>query len=223
MKFSKCFFLALILIVAVAIICPAQTLLKRFKPGTTYRYEGTMQVKAHWMVDTGKVPQTLNSEVTIYPSRQMGKEAVLPVKQTLFGHITFQFLAEDKEGIYVYAIQGPTDPEPQISPGKHYKLKYPMEIGTAWNYQTDKGEAFNCRITAKELVTVVAGNFECLKIEQTGKADFQGQMANFKGYEWLDLNGQTIKSYVEFQINDPVMGQPATFQISLQLASIVKQ
>jgi hypothetical protein len=224
MKFSKHLFLVSILIVSLVIICPAQTLVKSFKAGTAYQYEGVMQVKSElFFANSGKGPQPLRSESVVYPARKIGDQEVLPIKQTLNGLTSFQFLAEDKEGIYICAVQGPNDLEPKIMPGKRYSLKYPMEIGTAWDYRNERGEVINSRIAVKETVTVIAGNFECLKIEQAGKRDFQGQIANFKGYEWINLSGLTVKSYAEFQIKDPVFGHQATVQISLQLASIAKQ
>jgi len=224
------FLLCLVILFSMTLVtsckspAPAQTLLKSFKPGTAYQYEGVMQIKSELpFLNSSESPQPLRSESVVYPARKIGNQDVLPIKQTISGLTSFRFLAEDKEGIYIYAVQGPNDLESKIMPSKRYSLKYPMEIGTAWDYRNEQGEVVNSRMAAKEIVTVIAGNFECLKIEQAGKVDFQGQIASFKGYEWVNLNGLVVKSYAEFQIKDPVFGAQATVQILLQLASIAKQ
>lgn len=224
MKRKKTLLAILISLLVLPVILKAQMQLKSIKPGTAYRYDGAIEIKSDYsFIISREGPQPVHCEVSIFPSRQMGSQDVYPIMQTFNNTSSFLFLAEDEEGIYLYATQGPTDVEPLMVQGKCYTFKYPAEVGTTWEYKNDKGESFVSRIVARETVTVATGNYECLKIEQTGKRDFQGQMAIYKSYEWINLHGPTVKSYVEYQIKDTVIGKPAKVTISLQLASELKK
>lgn len=198
----------------------AQLKLKSTKPGVTYVYDGTFEMKSNSFITNQGGPQSITLEVTTYPSRQMGDQEVYPVKQTLNNISSFIFLAEDDNGAYLFATQGPSDAEPVMAKDKCYTLKYPPEVGMTWEYKNNKGESYISKIESRETITVVSGNYECIKVSQAGSRYFENQLASFKSLEWIDIKGTSVKSYSEYQIKDRVIGQPAKVIIGFQLSSV---
>jgi len=186
--------------------------LQSIKVGSVSKFACTAE-KSGSMFGLDDSVGSFSLEVTILPWRDLNGQKVLVYKQDMDGKVSFTFMAEDSEGIYTYAEQGPTDAEPILVPGKRYDIKYPIKVGNSWNYSNDKGENITSSIVAEEEVTVPAGNFKCLKIETVGKYNMDGQLANIKGLEWIVLNGDSIKSYIEW--NDGTI----TYKITSQLSS----
>lgn len=223
MNWKKAFVALFSLMTILSGFLNGQLKLKSTKPGVTYVYDGTIEIKASPVITNKGGPQPISLETTTYPSRQMGDLEVYPVKQTLNNVSMFIFLAEDENGAYIFATQGPSDAEPVIAKDKCYTLKYPPEVGMTWEYKNNKGESYISKIENRETITVVSGNYECIKISQFGSRYFENQLAPFKSLEWIDVKGSSVKSYSEYQIKDWVIGQPAKVIIGFQLSSIIEE
>ncbi len=146
--------------------------------GATWEHEMTV-VGQYGEANTGIVRSTNMAR------RVLGDVSTTPQRiEYLFGgsaaQTEFSFTAESDEGVYTLARQSADDPEPKIESPPRYELKYPVEVGTAWEVAgqssllTHSGEHFSMRIayqieTIDQVETVPAGTFEnCVKVTAQG-------------------------------------------------------
>ena len=126
--------------------------------------------------------------VTNFASRELKGKKVTPKKCYTERDIIFTFLVEDNNGIYEFARQSPEDIEPIIFPSANYVIKYPIQVGTTWNFTDfDNSVTFKCTIEKiDEVVTVSAGTFKgCVMVKRIGSEGIKGNgNIEVEIYEW---------------------------------------
>jgi hypothetical protein len=107
----------------------------------------------------------------------LDKKKVIPQKIDEKGKTSFSFVAQEKKGVYEYAVQPAGSTSPRVLDKPRCILAYPLRGGTTWQEETSLGvllESIPYTITytiekKKETLTVPAGTFEnCLKVSGTG-------------------------------------------------------
>jgi hypothetical protein len=154
-------------------------------PGRTWTYHMSMKFG---------FGQGASATVTItnLATRQLGGKTVTPQKaETQLGgnsHYEFDYMAEDRNGVYEFAEQDSGDVEPKVKSVPEYTLKEPIKVGGSWSATVDSpsghpvpGEA--TIESTDEAVDVPAGSFkDCVKVHIVGTA--KGATGN-EEYEWF--------------------------------------
>lgn len=112
---------------------------------------------------------------TYLASRELKGKKVTPATNKAESYIFLYFLAEDNNGIYIFASQKPEDVEPEIVSTPTYEIKYPIQLGTTWD-ETSKSLLADFIVPLKiaidkvdEVVTVAAGTFNgCVRVKKIG-------------------------------------------------------
>lgn len=138
--------------------------------------------------------------VTNFAPRELKGKKVTPQRwQAGNSSGSFDFIAEDRDGIYEFAHQKPEDVEPKIYKSPNYWIKYPIQVGTAWDKITETSllsddviVTLNYNIESiDEVVTVPAGTFEgCVKVKGVGATqkdlgDSKVANINVEYYSWF--------------------------------------
>ncbi len=119
-------------------------------------------------------------KVTNLAARKLRGRIVTPQKAKVQfrgeAHFEFDYMAQDRNGIYTYAEQGPRDVEPQVKTKREYTLKLPIKVGTSWSSSVDLpgSNVVPGKATIEgvgETVDVPAGTFNgCVKVHIVGAA-----------------------------------------------------
>lgn len=119
-------------------------------------------------------------KVTNLAARKLRGRTVTPQKAKMQfrgeAHFEFDYMAQDRNGIYTYAEQSPRDVEPQVKTRREYTLKLPIKVGTSWSSSVDAPGANTVPGKATiegvgETVDVPAGTFNgCVKVHIVGAA-----------------------------------------------------
>jgi hypothetical protein len=109
--------------------------------------------------------------------RTMDKKKVVPQKIDERGRTSFSFIAQEKNGVYEYAVQPAGSTSPRVAETPRCILKYPLRGGTSWQEDASLSvllESVPYTMTytiqkKKETLTVPAGTFEnCIKVSGSG-------------------------------------------------------
>lgn len=126
-----------------------------------------------------RIDKSQTRNIENFAARDLDGIEVVPQKIESSGGTAFSFMAKDKNGIYTYAYQAPSETEPEVLPEADYILKNPLKPGKSW----EKSASIQLLLESipysmlylvkskKETVTVPAGTFEnCLLIKGSGLA-----------------------------------------------------
>ncbi len=171
--------------------------------------------------------------LTNLSERDLQGRRVTPIKIDVAGQTSFAFYAEDPNGIGEIGRQQASAIEPQVFSSPRYEIKYPIKIGTTWEYETETtllNDKVTLTLTCKiesvdDVVTVPIGSFKCLKIVRKGTCVKQGGV--FMGsaqievqvYDWYAPNIGSIKTVRIEKTNNIMAGGG---QLTYQLVSFKK-
>lgn len=187
---------------------------------STWEYDVSIQ----WNKDGAKSRMSANMTVTYLSQRKLGDQSVIPKKMTARlqrggSQTSFEFIARDDVGIYLYATQSPNAMEPEILSDPNYLLKFPLENGASWE-GTRKTSGLESAGFGKEVtvpvrttvnttngtVTVPAKTFEeCVKTTTRGKVIEEKEenplldkvAFSYKGTSWFCPDVGLVKSSEE--------------------------
>lgn len=120
-----------------------------------YKVSGRAQeiYKQRW---SNLAKQRLKGELVTPQKIETGKKEVLA---------TF-FYGANKSGIFEFASQHSNTVEPEINNIAPYLIKYPLKVGTSWDYKEGLEKTI---VSIDDIVTVPAGIFKgCIKIKSIG-------------------------------------------------------
>ncbi|NIM13265.1 MAG: hypothetical protein GTO45_14225 [Candidatus Aminicenantes bacterium] len=193
------------------------------KEGKTWEY----QMSLSSLLGAGGTQKVI---VTNFAQRKMKDKIVTPQKIDMLGLSSFVFVSKDSEGIFEFATQIPGSIEPKIKPLPNYFLKYPIKVGTTWNYETQtillqKNFSINLKCSIEsinEVITVPAGTFKgCVKVKGVGsRKERMGMLfgktdINVEHYNWYAPGVGTIKSIIK-EVSNKMMIGSGTFSIQLE-------
>ncbi len=230
MKFFKVFFVFFVLIIILMLISlPDYSMASEdyypLKEGKTWTYQISMTNRFGSTSGLGKMI------VTNFTQRELKGEKVTPQKYDFLGQTTFTFIAENDEGIYVFAEQTLNSIEPEIKDNSDYFIMKPIQVGKTWSSATEsmlleKEVSLLLKNTIEstdEIVTVPAGTFKnCLKISSKGsiKKDLGGftGVANItiEDYSWYASGVGIVKLIRKEKSNHLMVGSG---QFTMQLES----
>ena len=112
-------------------------------------------------------------------TRELKGKKVTPQKYEMQGGgrsiaLSSIYIAEDANGIYIFAQQFPHDVEPKITSVPEYVLKKPVKVGSTWDTTLELGGGRSVPANATiasidEVVDVPAGTFkDCVKVRIIG-------------------------------------------------------
>lgn len=120
----------------------------------------------------------VRTTITNLAARPLRGRTVTPQKMEFQAlgrsHYEFQYMAEDRDGVYRFADQDSGDVEPKIESSTEYTLKAPLKSGTSWHATVDlpRGQPVPGVATiegTKDVVDVPAGTFkDCIKVRIVG-------------------------------------------------------
>lgn len=161
--------------------------------GRTWKYQ--VSVKKEF----GTVGVTLT--VVNLASRELKGKKVTPQRvqgQGPAGSYTgFEYIAEDENGVYSFAVQGPDDVEPKTTSAPDYSLKKPVKVGNAWDTTLDLGGGRSVPAKAaiasiEEVVDVPAGTFkDCVRVRIVGTVK---EATGHEAYCWYAPSVGLVKS-----------------------------
>lgn len=179
------------------------------KPSTYYPLEEGKSREYQLSTSSLKIGMGATKLVMINQAkRELFGRTVVPQKVDLGNQSQFLFIAEDEDGIYLFATQSPRDVEPKVKEPPDYLIQYPVETGRMWQTETTtqllgvkKPITLESTLeTVDETVTVPAGTFEkCIKVVRRGSTKNDGRFMHtaiitVEEYNWYARGVGLVKS-----------------------------
>ena len=166
---------------------------------------------------------------TVLEARDLKGKQVIPIKdETVEKKISIQFIADENDGIVVFARQTQDMTEPEIRNPVTYIVKKPCQVGSSWEHvihtslltqkTTIPGKAFIHSIN--DTVLVPAGEYKnCLRLVTFGTLNTPNKKKiEVEAHEWYAPEIGWIKSIVKEKSNDSGLGFGGT--ITIQMMSV---